>query len=157
MSPLLSRHDLPSSSPVHETVALVNNFISELCCRQEGVELLDVSGLIRQHFARQGLHLNGAGKDVMVGLIVKGLSQLSAPPRRQPAVGRATTPPDLTSPPPRTNTPNKTLQHETYRGNCCQRSCASSSDTSFITRGRQFFPLKTDDIFRDSTFSFSKN
>ncbi|KAG8300328.1 hypothetical protein J6590_078739 [Homalodisca vitripennis] len=42
---LLPRHDLPSRSTIHDTVALVNNFIHELCDRHEGTSMIDISDI----------------------------------------------------------------------------------------------------------------
>ncbi|KAG8317170.1 hypothetical protein J6590_032858 [Homalodisca vitripennis] len=54
---LPTRHDLPSDSPVHQTTALVNNYIAELCFRYEGAEMLDISNMDRSHLTPHGLHL----------------------------------------------------------------------------------------------------
>lgn len=71
--PLPPRHDLPPNSPVHESVALVNNYISELCSRHEGVELLNLSDINRHHFTAHGLHLKASGKRLLAYLITRKL------------------------------------------------------------------------------------
>ncbi|KAG8269404.1 hypothetical protein J6590_108110, partial [Homalodisca vitripennis] len=80
ISPLLPRHDLPSSSPIHDTVALVNNFIQELCDRHEGTSMIDISDIHRHHFTPHGLHLTDSGKRLLSCQIVKGLMSIPLRP-----------------------------------------------------------------------------
>ncbi|KAG8266352.1 hypothetical protein J6590_074185 [Homalodisca vitripennis] len=60
ISPLLPRHDMPSSSPIHDTVAFVNNCIQELCDRHGETGMTH-----RRHFTSHGLHLTDSGKRLL--------------------------------------------------------------------------------------------
>lgn len=75
ISPLLTRYDLPSDSPVHESVLLANNYIEELCHYHKGIEMLDLSHICRQHFTAHGLHLRDTGKRLLADSIVKSLAR----------------------------------------------------------------------------------
>ncbi|KAG8285372.1 hypothetical protein J6590_081517 [Homalodisca vitripennis] len=118
ISPLLPRHDLPSSSPIHDTVALVNNFIQELCDQQEGTSMIDISDIHRHHFTPHGLHLTDSGKRRLSCQIVKVLMSIPLRPtqsRRHVAVTRSSE--DTTMPPasnPAIPVHPKTLPHESY-------------------------------------------
>ncbi|KAG8275288.1 hypothetical protein J6590_089310 [Homalodisca vitripennis] len=130
VSPLLPRHDLPRDSPVHEKVALANNYMSELCERYKGAAFLDISDLSRHHFTAHGLHLTTAGKAILADLIVKGLN---SPPRtfnRTPAesVPRLPLPPP-TPPPP----PTSAQGHNTYAEAVTQRPAGAPTLPSTTT------------------------
>ncbi|KAG8305682.1 hypothetical protein J6590_064473 [Homalodisca vitripennis] len=60
--------------PIHESIALANSYVSELCERYEGVAMMDISVLGREHFTPHGLHLTTTGKSLLAGLIVKELT-----------------------------------------------------------------------------------
>lgn len=84
--PLTTRFDLQYSSPIHHTTRLLNNFLSELCCRMKGVEMLDIRRISRRHYTPHGLHLNKSGKSLLASLIVERLRGVNrrSPPRTQP-------------------------------------------------------------------------
>ncbi|KAG8311609.1 hypothetical protein J6590_040164 [Homalodisca vitripennis] len=87
---LPTRHDLHSDSPVHQTTALVNNYIAELCIRYEGAEMLDISNMDRSHFTPHGLHLRASGKQLLADLILQRIAGMMPRPRRR--VTEATAP-----------------------------------------------------------------
>ncbi|KAG8266005.1 hypothetical protein J6590_081157 [Homalodisca vitripennis] len=106
---LPTRHDLPSDSPVHQTTALVNNYIAELCIRYEGAEMLDISNMDRSHFTPHGLHLRASGKQLLADLILQRISGMMPRPRRRVT---AVTAPIRSTPSP---TPDPvTLPYSTY-------------------------------------------
>ncbi|KAG8313105.1 hypothetical protein J6590_010199 [Homalodisca vitripennis] len=78
---LPTRRDLPFDSPVHHTTTLVNNYISELCIRYEGAEMLDI--MDRRHFTPHGLHLRASGKQLLADLILQRVAGMMPRPRRR--------------------------------------------------------------------------
>ncbi|KAG8297735.1 hypothetical protein J6590_030246 [Homalodisca vitripennis] len=76
-------HDLPSDSPVHQTTALVNNYIAELCICYKGAEMLDISNMDRSHFTPHSLHLRASGKQLLADLILQRISGMMPRPRRR--------------------------------------------------------------------------
>ncbi|KAG8335269.1 hypothetical protein J6590_072665 [Homalodisca vitripennis] len=86
--------------------ALANSYVSELCERYEGVAMMDVSDLGREHFTPHSLHLTTTGKSLLAGRILKELTSL---PRRRFRTTAPTAPPRSPSAPP---TP--TAQHHSY-------------------------------------------
>ncbi|KAG8277742.1 hypothetical protein J6590_036522 [Homalodisca vitripennis] len=57
ITPLFPRYDLPPDSPIQKNIRIANAYISELCVRREGVEMVDISRIGRQFFTAQGQHL----------------------------------------------------------------------------------------------------
>ncbi|KAG8304949.1 hypothetical protein J6590_081665 [Homalodisca vitripennis] len=57
---------LSPDSPIHDSIVMVNNFISELC-------------LGRHHFTAHGQHFNGTDKRLLASAIVKTLTRPSSP------------------------------------------------------------------------------
>ncbi|KAG8305326.1 hypothetical protein J6590_072032 [Homalodisca vitripennis] len=106
VSPLPPRYDLPPDSPIHEAIALANSYVSELCERYEGVAMMDISVLGREHFTPHGLHLTTTGKSLLAGVIVKELTSL---PRHRFGTTAPTAPPRSPSASPTPPTP--TAQH----------------------------------------------
>ncbi|KAG8241449.1 hypothetical protein J6590_086957 [Homalodisca vitripennis] len=74
VSPLPPRYDLPPDNPIHESIALANSYVSELCERYEGVAMMDISDL--------------------------GLKELTSLPRRRFRTTAPTAPPRSPSAPP---------------------------------------------------------
>ncbi|KAG8242281.1 hypothetical protein J6590_069173 [Homalodisca vitripennis] len=106
---LPTRHDLPSDSPVHQTTALVNNYIAKLCIRYEGAEMLDISNMNRSHFTPHGLHLRASGKQLLADLILQRIAGMMPQPRHRVT---AVTAPIRSTPSP---TPDSvTLPSSTY-------------------------------------------
>lgn len=109
VSAIPTRYDLPRRSPIHNTVALVNSFMEELCKRHEGVEFLDLSGLSRDHFTAHGLHLRTKGKQLVADVIVERLALMKPPPLQAK--------PDTKTPrKPLSSVPGRpqTLRHESF-------------------------------------------
>lgn len=80
--PLTTRYDLPTDSTVHDVVRRTNLYISELCGRMEGVEMIDISSISRQLYTAHGLHLRLRGKQKLARLIVDKLASIpSSPPQ----------------------------------------------------------------------------
>lgn len=61
---------------IHDEICLVNNYIRELAYRLESVYLVDLDILSRNHFTRNGLHLNSTGKYKLAKLIYFKLKQI---------------------------------------------------------------------------------
>jgi len=94
--PLPPRYDLPPASPIHTVTSEVNNYIEELCVRNQGVELLNISSIGRKHFTAHGMHLRASGKILLAKLAVDALancSPLPAPRRRHESNTSAKSPP----------------------------------------------------------------
>lgn len=72
--PLPPRHDLPRDSPIHRSVQVVNQFMKDLCSRYDGVDMLDISAITRQHYTSHGLHMRASGKKLLAKLMVKKLA-----------------------------------------------------------------------------------
>lgn len=72
--PLPPRYDLPRNDPIHRTTSLVNSFMSDLCNRYEGVDMLDIGAIGRHHFTSHGLHMRTSGKRLLAELIVRTLT-----------------------------------------------------------------------------------
>ncbi|KAG8316677.1 hypothetical protein J6590_044463 [Homalodisca vitripennis] len=85
------RHDLPSSSPIHDTVVL------ELCDRHERTSMIDIGD--RHHFTSHGLHLTDSGKRLLSCQIVKGLKKISLRPPQSRRPVAATRSSDITTMP----------------------------------------------------------
>ncbi|KAG8242318.1 hypothetical protein J6590_068265 [Homalodisca vitripennis] len=120
VSPLPPRYDLPPDSPIHESIALANSYVSELCERYEGVAMMDISVLGREHFTPHGLHLTTTGKSLLAGLIVKELTGL---PRRHFRTTAPTAPPRSPS-----ASPTPTAQHHSYAEAVISRPAGQSTD-----------------------------
>ncbi|KAG8274774.1 hypothetical protein J6590_100326 [Homalodisca vitripennis] len=106
---LPTRHDLPSDSPFHQTTALVNNYIANLCIRYEGAEMLDISNMNRSHFTPHGLHLRASGKQLLADLVLQRIAGMMPRPRHRVT---AVTAPIRSTPSP---TPDSvTLPSSTY-------------------------------------------
>ncbi|KAG8324491.1 hypothetical protein J6590_091144 [Homalodisca vitripennis] len=89
ITPLFPRHDLPPDSPIQETIRVANAYISELCVRSEGVEMLDISRIGRQLFTSYGQHLRESGKRLLTCLMIAHLATMAPDPRRhQPPLDR---------------------------------------------------------------------
>ncbi|KAG8261159.1 hypothetical protein J6590_080204 [Homalodisca vitripennis] len=82
ITPLFPRHDLPPDSPIQETIRVANAYISELCVRSEGVEMLDISRIGRQLFTSHGQHLRESGKRLLTCLMIAHLATMAPDPRR---------------------------------------------------------------------------
>ncbi|KAG8286063.1 hypothetical protein J6590_068538 [Homalodisca vitripennis] len=118
VSPLPPRYDLPPDSPIHESIALANSYVSELCERYEGVAMMDISVLGREHFTPHGLHLTTTGKSLLAGVIVKELTSL---PRRRFGTTAPTAPPR--SPSASLDTTDTNRPASQLRGGCDQPTC----------------------------------
>jgi RNase H-fold protein (predicted Holliday junction resolvase) len=70
------RFDLMESSCVNEEIKIFNRKMHKIMKLQSNVRILDIV-LDRSCFTRQGLHLNGIGKNRMKEMIVKQISELS--------------------------------------------------------------------------------
>lgn len=71
ISTVPTRYDRPLGDPIHVKIDLVNNYIRELVARNPSARLIELQGLKRFHFGKQGLHLNQRGKKKISYLIVK--------------------------------------------------------------------------------------
>ncbi|KAG8269579.1 hypothetical protein J6590_104666 [Homalodisca vitripennis] len=69
--------------PVHQTTALVNNYIAELCICYEGAEMLDISNMDRSHFTPHGHHLRASGKQLLADLILQRIAGMMPRTRRR--------------------------------------------------------------------------
>ncbi|KAG8319561.1 hypothetical protein J6590_089270 [Homalodisca vitripennis] len=116
ISRLIPRHDLPSSSPIHDTVTLVNNFIQELCDRHEGTSMIDISDIRRHHFTPHGLHLTDSGKRRLSCQIVIGLMSIPLRPTQSRRPVAETRSSEDTTMPPASNPaiPVHLKTHESY-------------------------------------------
>ncbi|KAG8276382.1 hypothetical protein J6590_066743 [Homalodisca vitripennis] len=123
VSPLPPRYDLPPDSPIHESIALANSYVSELCERYEGVAMMDISVLGREHFTPHGLHLTTTGKSLLAGVIVRELTSL---PRRRFGTTAPTAPPRSPSASPTPPTP--TAQHHSYAEAVISRPAGQSTN-----------------------------
>ncbi|KAG8287021.1 hypothetical protein J6590_046996 [Homalodisca vitripennis] len=123
VSPLPPRYDLPPDSPIHESIALANSYVSELCERYEGVAMMYISVLGREHFTPHGLHLTTTGKSLLAGLIVRELTSL---PRRRFGTTAPTAPPRSPSASPTPPTP--TAQHHSYAEAVISRPAGQSTN-----------------------------
>ncbi|KAG8329100.1 hypothetical protein J6590_094801 [Homalodisca vitripennis] len=65
-----------------ETIRVANAYISELCVRSEGVEMLDISRIGRQLFTSHGQHLRESGKQLLTCLMIVHLATMAPDPRR---------------------------------------------------------------------------
>lgn len=83
ITPLLPRHDLAPGSPVHNIIRLANAYISELCVRSEGVELLEIGGIGREHFTAHGQHLREKGKRLLTSLMTAKLASMTPMPHHR--------------------------------------------------------------------------
>ncbi|KAG8243926.1 hypothetical protein J6590_035544 [Homalodisca vitripennis] len=87
ITPLFPKHDMPPppDSNIQETIRVANAYISELCVRSEGVEMLDISRIGRQFFTSHGQHLRESGKRLLTGLMTAHLATMAQDPRRHSA------------------------------------------------------------------------
>ncbi|KAG8320770.1 hypothetical protein J6590_061358 [Homalodisca vitripennis] len=80
ITPLFPRYDLPPDSPIQKNIRLANAYISELCVRREGVEMVDISRIGRQFFTAHGQHLRASGKRLLAGLMAEHLASMTSKP-----------------------------------------------------------------------------
>lgn len=79
--PLTTRYDLRPTSSIHHTVGLVNDYITKLCTRHRGVEMVDISTIRRHHYTAHGLHLNARGKEVLANTVAMRLANMCPLPQ----------------------------------------------------------------------------
>ncbi|KAG8241754.1 hypothetical protein J6590_079826 [Homalodisca vitripennis] len=84
VSPLPPRYDLPLDNPIHESIALANSYLSELCERYEGVAMMNISDLGREHFTPHVLHLATTGKSLLGRSDSEGVNQSASSPLQNP-------------------------------------------------------------------------
>lgn len=111
--PIPTRYDLSRHSHVHNTVAVVNGYMAELCRRHPDMELLDTKSIRRHHHTNHGLHLNKKGKHLLSNLLVERLALMSLPTTHlcSPLAKRRVLPAASVAPPP---LEPRTLPYETY-------------------------------------------
>ncbi|KAG8281274.1 hypothetical protein J6590_062191 [Homalodisca vitripennis] len=80
ITPLFPRYDLPPDSPIQKNIRLANAYISELCVRREGVEMVDISRIGRRFFTAHGQHLRASGKRLLAGLMAEHLASMTSRP-----------------------------------------------------------------------------
>ncbi|KAG8332768.1 hypothetical protein J6590_015596 [Homalodisca vitripennis] len=80
ITPLFPRYDLPPDSPIRKNIRLANAYISELCVRREGVEMVDISRIGPQFFTAHGQHLRASGKRLLAGLMAEHLASMTSKP-----------------------------------------------------------------------------
>ncbi|KAG8281109.1 SUMO1 sentrin specific peptidase 8 [Homalodisca vitripennis] len=63
------RFDKEQNDTIHYNLALANRHIKDLVSKLENVELIDLDTFKRNHFSRQGMHLNYSGKRKLAFMI----------------------------------------------------------------------------------------
>lgn len=75
-------YDLAPGDLKHDDIALLNVYIRELCCRCEGVEVVDTDSTRRCHNTTHGMHLQQSGEQLLERSIVgKRYGAHSNPPQ----------------------------------------------------------------------------
>ncbi|KAG8306538.1 hypothetical protein J6590_045708 [Homalodisca vitripennis] len=70
------RFDLQHDSPIHDEIAMANNYIREIVSRLDNVYIIDFDSFNRLHFTRHGLHLNYRGKKKLSFMIIDFLNKI---------------------------------------------------------------------------------
>ncbi|KAG8330721.1 hypothetical protein J6590_056547 [Homalodisca vitripennis] len=78
ITPFFLRYDLPPDSPIQKNIRLAYAYISELCVRREGVEMVDISRIGRQFFTAHGQHLRASGNRLLAGLMAEHLASMTS-------------------------------------------------------------------------------
>ncbi|KAG8320072.1 hypothetical protein J6590_077204 [Homalodisca vitripennis] len=63
-----------------KNIRIANAYISELCVRREGVEMVDISRIGRRFFTAHGQHLCAGGKRLLAGLMAEHLASMTSKP-----------------------------------------------------------------------------
>ncbi|KAG8293926.1 hypothetical protein J6590_007591 [Homalodisca vitripennis] len=71
------RYDAHKNNPIHDDIALVNNYIREITIRMKNVHLIYLDVLRRCHFTTHGLHSNYRGKKTLSYMIIDALENIN--------------------------------------------------------------------------------
>ncbi|KAG8270808.1 hypothetical protein J6590_076784 [Homalodisca vitripennis] len=146
------RHNLPASHRINQEIALINNYIEELCKRHRGAEVLQLNKIGRSAFTQHGMHLKRNIKQLLAQELIESLRKMnstaflvtSQPPvtsrgtqnnerKSYQALESPTTPLSTTLQPPAASQPRTLLYDSFAEGVKCRSPLRQVGPSSIIT------------------------